>query len=324
MSRKVRVATMAQCYNGGPTIDDNREHIGDLIQQAAAEKPDIICLPETFAQQGVAFESLDEVAEPIPGPTTMMVASYAKKHHCYIICPLIAIRDDKYMNEAVLIDREGQIVGTYAKIHPVVEGSTFTSLEKGVTPGDEATVFETDFGRIGIQICFDMCYPEGWAELKQKGAEIVFWPSAYNGGKHLGIHAWTHHYYVVSAVQAQHARVVGIMGEILAKTGPRDPIVAHTIDLDIGLFHCDFNNVQIPKIRRRYGPDVTLKIWHEEGLFTIVSNQEKLSVADIVRAFKLDPLDDYLARNARLQDAWRAGETPPDLTPDYVGRVQWV
>ena len=92
----------------------------------------------------------------------------------------------------------------------------------------------------------------------------------------------------------------------------------------MGLFHCDFNNVQVPHIRARYGPDVTIRIWHEEGMFTVESNREDLSVADIVSEFKLDPLDAYLTRNARLQDAWRRGDPIPDLTPEYVGRVQWV
>jgi len=324
MSRKVRVATVAMRHAGGPTVEDNRRLVCELIEQAAAERPDVICLPETFPQQGVDFQELAAVAEPVPGPTTDVVAAYARQHACYIICPLVAIHGEKYRNDAVLIDRQGRVSGVYSKIHPVVEGAEFTSLEKGITPGSEATVFETDFGRIGVQICFDICYDDGWAELKRKGAEIVFWPSAYDGGKHLSVRAWMHHYYVVSAVQSRYARIIDIMGEVLARTGQRDPVVARTIDLDVGLFHCDFNNVQIPHIRARYGPDVTIRIWHEEGMFTVESNREDLSVADIVSEFKLDPLDAYLTRNARLQDAWRRGDPIPDLTPEYVGRVQWV
>ena len=324
MPRKVRVATVALLNAGGPTFDDNRRLICELIEQAAAEKPDIICLPETFLHQGVDFQSLDAVAEPVPGPTSDIVASYARKHACYVICPLIAIRDEKYMNDAVLIDRQGNVSGVYSKIHPVVEGAEFTSLEKGVTPGVGAPVFETDFGRIGIQICFDICYGEAWSDMKRQGAEIVFWPSAYDAGKHLSIHAWNQHYYVVSAVQSRYARIIDIMGEVLAMTGPRDPVVALTIDLDVGLFHTDFNNVQIPLIRAAYGPDVTIRIWHEEAMFTVESNRDDLSLAGIVSQFGLDPLDEYLARNARLQDAWRQGGPIPDLTPSYAGRVQWT
>lgn len=323
MSRKVRIATVSLQYGGGPTIEDNRERMRGLIEQAVAERPDLVALPETFVSQGVDYVSLDEIAEPVDGPTVEMVADYARVHGCYFICPLIGRHGEVYTNDAVLIDRRGEIAGVYAKIHPVVQGSEFDSLELGVTPGDEVPVFQTDFGRIGIQICFDIMYPAPWAELKAKGAEVVFWCSAYDGGKHLGIYAWQHRYYVVSSVQSRHARVIDIMGDTLAKSGWHDPVLAHTIDLDVGLFHCDFNRTVIPDIRKAYGPDVTIRMWHEEGLFTLETNREDLNLDDIVREFNLDPLDDYLTRNAALQDAVREGRAVPDLTPDYVGRVQW-
>ena len=95
MARKVRVATVSWLNGGGPTVEDNRTRVHDLLDQAVAEKPDIIALPETFVSQGVAHTSPAEVAEPIPGPTTDLVAAYARDHGCYIICPLIGIHDDQ-------------------------------------------------------------------------------------------------------------------------------------------------------------------------------------------------------------------------------------
>jgi beta-ureidopropionase len=324
MSRKVKVATVSFLYKGGPRVENNCQRIGELLDQAVTSHPDIVSLPETFGSQGVPYTALDQIAEPVPGPTTDFVAQYARKHGCYVICPLIAIHGNTYMNDAVLIDRQGHIVGAYSKVHPVVQGSEFTSLEMGVTPGMEADVFDTDFGRIGIQICFDLMYPDGWAILKRKGAEIVFWCSAYDGGKHLSIPAWLHHYYIVSAVQSRFARVIDILGNTLAKSGWYDPVLVHSIDLDIGLFHCDFNATVIPELHKHYGADITIRMMHEEGLFMLVCNREDLTVAEVVETFKLDPLTDYLERNARLQDAVRHGEQVPNLTPVYVGRTQWL
>ncbi|NLE43813.1 MAG: carbon-nitrogen hydrolase family protein [Chloroflexi bacterium] len=326
MSRKVRIATVAQLHRGGPTVQHNRELISTLIVQAVAERPDIICLPETFLQQGVAFDHLNQVAEPIPGPTTDLVSAYARENQCYIICPLIGAHDERFTNDAVLIDREGAIQGIYSKLHPVVQGATFTCLEQGVTPGRSAPVFQTDFGRIGIQICFDIWFDDGWFALKRGGAEIVFWASAYDAGRHLSMRAWAHRVYVVSAVQARYARIVDVMGDVRAITGPGDPVTAHTVDLDVGLFHADFNNVQVPLIRTRYGTDVTIRMWHEEGVFSLETNRDDLSVADLIAEFELDPLETYLERNARLQDAVRAGRPiPEDLAPPYSpDRVQWV
>jgi len=323
MARKVRVAAVSWLYAGGPTVADNRARVCDLLDQAVAEKPDIIALPETFVSQGVDTASADEIAEAVPGPTTDLVADYARKHGCYIICPLVGRHGDVLENDAVLIDRTGEIASVYAKIHPVVQGSEFMSLEQGITPGSEAPVFETDFGKIGIQICFDLMYPQAWAELKAKGAEIVFWCSAYDGGKHLEIYAWMHNYYVVSSVQSRHARVINVLGDTVAKSGWQDRVIAETVNLDTGVFHCDFNRTAIPEIRMAYGPDVEIEVWHEEGLFTLSANREDLALADIVSEFQLESLGSYLARNRALQDAIREGREIPDLTPPYLGRQQW-
>lgn len=323
MGRKVRVATVSFLHRGGPTVADSRARMGELLDQAVAERPDIVALPETWVSQGVRYTSLDEIAEPISGPTVGFAATYAREHNCYVICPLITTHDGIFTNDAVLLDRRGEIAGIYSKVHPVVQGSEFTSLELGVTPGRDLPVFETDFGRIAIQICFDLMYPEDWATLKQKGAEAVFWCSAYDGGKHLEIQAWNNRYYVISAVQSRYARVITPLGETVAKSGWHDPVAAYTLDLDVGLFHCDFNGTVIPEIRKRHGPDVTIAMLHEEGIFTLQTNRDDLSVADLVQEFNLDPLDRYLARNRALQDALREGQPVPDLTPTYLGRKQW-
>ena len=80
----------------------------------------------------------------------------------------------------------------------------------------------------------------------------------------------------------------------------------------------------IPDLRKAYGPDITLRVWHEEGLFTLETHRDGLHVADIVREFSLDPLDVYVERNRVLQDAVREGRDVPDLTPPYLGRKQWA
>lgn len=324
MARYARVVTIALQHRGGPTVEENRRRVCALMEQAVAEKPDVVVLPETFTLMGVSYESVAEVAEPIPGPTTDLMADYARKYHTYVICPLIGIHGTKFHNDAVLLDRSGDIVGVYSKVHPVVQGAEFTNLELGVTPGEAASVFETDFGRIGIQICFDIVYPEGWAALKEQGAEIVFWCSAYDGGRHLEHLAWQHHYFIVSAVQSRYARVVNIVGETVARSNRFDPVLATTLDLDIALFHCDFNASVIPEIRRRHGSDVIIRVLDEESFFTLQTRRADVRVADIVEEFNLEPLDRYLARNQALQDAIRTGSPIPDLTPPYLGRTQWV
>lgn len=82
-------------------------------------------------------------------------------------------RDEKFYISAYLIDRNGKIAGRYDKTHP-----TRNEKEKWkVFPGNEYPVFETDFGKIGIMICYDCYFPEVARILTLKGADIIFYPT---------------------------------------------------------------------------------------------------------------------------------------------------
>ena len=134
------------------------------LNQAASFHPDIACLPEMFSNRA---------PEPVPGPVTEKLAAWAREHSSYVIFGLRTKKGGIIYNTAVLMDRKGQIIGQYNKIHP-----TDGELKDGTTPGEDVgpPVFKTDFGTIGIQICFDVNWREEWRHLKEQGAQIVFWP----------------------------------------------------------------------------------------------------------------------------------------------------
>jgi beta-ureidopropionase len=324
MPRIVRIATIAMNGQGGPTVAANRQRMAGLIEQALSEKPDILAIPESFTLANLAEPLISEMAEDVPGPTLEMAAAYAHDHNTYLLCPILARRPDGLHIEAFLLDRSGQIAGSYQKHHPVVEGSAYTRVEFGSRPGSAVPVFDTDFGRIGVQICFDAEYRDSWEALDKAGAEIIFWLSAYDGGRSISSKAWTYHRFVASAVGGTYARILNIMGETLAMTGEHDPIIACDIDLDTALFHMDFNLTQIPAIRAKYGPDISMHMYHEENYFTLQSRRADLPVSQVAAEFNLEPLKEYIQRNQRLQDALRSGEPVPDLTPPYAGRTQYI
>ena len=135
MPRIVRIAAIAQGDWGGPTIEANRRRMAGLIELALADKPDIIALPESFTLADLAEPRIEEMAEDVPGPTLEMASAYAHANRVYILCPILARRADGLHIEAFLLDRAGQIAGSYQKNHPVVEGCGFTKLEFGSQPG---------------------------------------------------------------------------------------------------------------------------------------------------------------------------------------------
>lgn len=321
MLRKIWVSTTAFHGSGKPTVEGNLKAARCLLEAACAVQPDIVCLPEVFASIGVEYDRVEEVAQPVPGPITDMASEIARRHSTYVICPLMEARDGRVYNSAVLIDRQGHITGIYEKVHPVTSSSDYTALEHGVTPGSEAKVLETDFGCLGILICFDINWPQEWAELKRRGAEIVFWPSAYNGGFPLQVYAFLHNYYVVSSTHGD-SRIIDLTGDILAQTGRASPVVSAQIDLEKEVFHGDFNWVQVEPLRARYGRDVRVRVLQDEALMTIESRRQDLTVAQIIKEMGLELLPDYLARNERAQEALREGRRPTPQHPPYLGRQQ--
>ncbi|MFH1570082.1 MAG: carbon-nitrogen hydrolase family protein [Gemmatimonadota bacterium] len=293
------------------------------MDQAAADRPDIVCLPETFGKEGVAGATAASVAEPVPGPTTEMAMERARRYGTYVICPLIERRGEVLYNSAVVIDRQGQIAGTYEKLHPVTTTADFTAFEDGITPGREPKVFDLDFGRIGILICFDIQWAREWARLGEMGAEVVFWPSAYDGGFPLQARAWDHHYWVVSSVQTQKSRIVDITGEVLLVAGARTPVIGMEIDLEKRYFHTDFNASQTAAIKAKYGREVTVRLYHDEGGMTVECHREGLTVEALMAEFDLELVPDYVARHDLAEVATRAGRRPDPQPPRRV-RGQWV
>jgi len=172
--RKVKVATTYLNPYGDPvkTMENRLEMICRVVDHAGKENPDIICLSENINDRAIPL-SPDERAETIPGRYTKVMSEKAKQHNCYIVFSLHEIDGEDLYNTAVLVDRKGDIAGKYRKVHlSLYEG------EEGVIPGDEYPVFETDFGRIGIMICWDHWFPESARILRLKGAEILFIPTA--------------------------------------------------------------------------------------------------------------------------------------------------
>ncbi len=155
------------------------------IEQAGEAGVQILCLQEIF--NGPYFCPSQDTrwyagAEPIPGPTTEVMAEYAKKYEMVIVVPLYeeAMRG-VYYNSAAVIDADGTYLGKYRKQHiPQTNGFWEKYFFK---PGDGGyPVFETRYATIGVYICYDRHFPEGARCLGLNGAEIVFNPSATVAG----------------------------------------------------------------------------------------------------------------------------------------------
>ncbi len=298
-NRIVRVVTVSQ--DGlRPSADTLTEETLERLDLAASFRPDIACLPETF--------TLRE-PESLPGPTSELLSAWAREHHCYVVFSIHVQSGEHKYNSAVLLDREGAIVGRYDKIRPT-EGE----LDNTVCPGAvEPQVFETDFGKIGMQICFDVNWHEQWRQLKEKGAQIVFYPSAYPAARHLKTHAWLNQYFIVSSTKGRPSSIYDIAGEQMATSGRFQYWAGAEIPLGMRMFEIDFHTRKMREIAAKYGPRVRITWYHDDDLVSLASLDPDLTVDDIIAEFELTPHTDYLHRCQQVQDEYRSTKGP-DVT----------
>ena len=164
----------------------------DYARQAAEQGAAVMCFQEVFYSpyfcQVQENEHFDD-AEPIPdGPTTKAMQALAKETGMVLVLPMFEMEQEGfYYNTAAVIDADGTYLGKYRKTHiPHVKGFWEKFYFR---PGNTGyPIFDTKVGRIGVYICYDRHFPEGWRALGLKGAKIVFNPSATSRG--LSMYLW--------------------------------------------------------------------------------------------------------------------------------------
>jgi predicted amidohydrolase len=208
-ARWVRVATVTvHPHNAADSLGEYL-HAIDAI---AGEKPDIVCLGEEMLLSG-SSKPYSSVAEEIPGPSTRRLGEVARKYNLYIVAGLTEREGHTDYNTAVLIDRRGNVAGKYHKVYLPRE-----EIEGGLTPGVGCPVFKTDFGTIGLMICWDAEYTDPARAMGVQGAEILFVPAAGGYLTLLKARALENHLYVVSCGYDVESSIIDPTGEVLFAT----------------------------------------------------------------------------------------------------------
>jgi predicted amidohydrolase len=275
-----------------------------VMEQSANLEPDVICLPELFPFSNISGDArpIPEVAEEGIGPLLEPLARFAKANKCYIVCPIYTKQENRYYNSAVFLDRNGDILGAYHKARP-----TESEMQIGVSPGPIVPpIFETDFGKVGAQICFDIEWEFSWRELRKLGAEIVFWPSAFSGGAMVNAKAWQNRYAVVTSTNKDISKICDVSGTELAATSRWHPWVSATINLEKAFLHTWPYVQKFPDIQRKYGDRIRITTFALEEWSIIESRDPELKIASILKEFELLTIDQHLQRAEREQDARRA------------------
>lgn len=178
-SRSVRIGLIQGREQGSPQAD--LDYTIARIREAAAGGAQVICTQELFNTPYFCTKQdtdLFDLAEPVPGPTTESLSTVAAELGVVLIASLFERRGPGvYHNTAAVIDADGRYLGKYRKMHipqdPGFEEKFY------FTPGDLGyKVWDTQFGKISVLICWDQWYPEAARMAALAGAEIIFYPTA--------------------------------------------------------------------------------------------------------------------------------------------------
>jgi hypothetical protein len=298
VGRPVRVVSIAF---SGKSLDE----VVKTVDQEGSKGADIILLPEVW--HGAK-------PEPIDGPAVTSMAALARKHKVYIVSPIDRWDGKRRYNSAVLLDRAGRVACVYDKIYP----TTLELREKPPRqPGTDVAVYQADFGRVGLAICFDVSFPEVWRRLADQGAELVLWASAYSAGASLQAHALNHNFYIVTSTLQRDCTAVDVTGEVLLyENKPGINVSRITLDLDRGIYSTDFNMEKRDKLLREHSGDIALDKWMpREAWFVLKAKRPGVSARKLAAEYGLEELRPYLARSRREADRLRGGEFPGRPNP---------
>ncbi len=234
-----------------------KKHIGDTLKHIKAliatrqHSPDIIVLPEMFTTPYETAQ-FNAYAQTTDGEVYRCLTQLAQTHRAYVIGGSVPERKgNRLYNTTYILNKEGKRIATYRKTHLFAitypDGSTFDEADV-LSAGETLGTFETEFGTMGVMICFDIRYPALAEKLADKGARVIFVPGAFNdftGPLHwhttFKARAIDNQLYVIGCSAASssygnystygHSLIVDPLGNVLSSLKGEEGIIELSLDL---------------------------------------------------------------------------------------------
>ena len=177
MNMKIRIAQI-RIVADKCNLNGNHAKLMSVLKSMARETVDVVVTPECFldgyavTEASVTADNLREYAiDPLNNPYVDSLSSWARANTAWVVLGCSRLSAEGVYNTAVILGRDGKLVGAYDKTH--CQGH-----DRKFVPGQEIAVFDSDFGPFGVLICADRRWPETVRSLALKGARVIFNPTA--------------------------------------------------------------------------------------------------------------------------------------------------
>ena len=300
-SREIWIAGISQMDLTAETPQLMAEKVYEILKEVVTYKPDFVVLPESFPWVPNKLTIDEKVA--ISNKVQEYLSSFSKQNNCYTLCPAYTSSKGKNYNSIVVFNRAGKKIGQYDKIHATDREITVRGISCGAL---FQPVIQTEYGPIGIQICYDINWDDGWTMLRKQGAKIIFWCSAFDGGIMVNTKAWEHKCVVPSSTLKNTSKICDISGETITKTGIWHPnYYCAPVNLEKVFVPTADYLEQFKAIRKKYGRRVKFTSFHEEEWTIIESLSPDVYVKDILKEFKMRSYEEDLSNAEIMQEKTR-------------------
>lgn len=232
-------------------LDRTMEKARDMVRRAAEQGADVVCLPEMFncPYSGEYFRKFVSLGHE---DTVRQLSDWARENGIILVGGSVPEREGgRLYNTSFVFDEKGVRIARHRKVHLFdvdLPGMRFMESHT-FSPGEQVTVFDTKFGKMGVAVCFDVRFPELFRAMACQGAEIIFLPAQFNmktGPLHwdlsLRARAMDNELFFVGASAARyegfsyecwgHSAIVDPFGQILAGCDEKENIILADIDLE--------------------------------------------------------------------------------------------
>ncbi|MDD4816689.1 MAG: carbon-nitrogen hydrolase family protein [Victivallaceae bacterium] len=307
-----RIATLGFPQLSHPTLHGEAavramiDHLNFQLDFILPARPDLILFPEACDRfsthtipERLAYyrERGDRIRD--------MLSSVAAANRCHIAYSAARqAPDGTWRNTTELIGRDGTTMAEYHKNHCVVTEIS----DGGIRCGEAPVVCETDFGRVGFVICFDLNFQELREKYRMLRPDLILFSSMYHGGLMQNFWAYDLNAYFAASVCGMEAGIVNPVGCDVARSSNYSPYLATDINLDFEVAHLDFNWTKLQAARKKYGREIEIFDGGKTGVVMLSSNHPERTALDVCREFEIELWRDYYQRSL----AARANHTAKD------------
>lgn len=269
------------------------------------DKPDIIVIPEASDRyHGLPMDERLEYYNVRGEQVKDFWCKIARENNTYVAYSACRhMPDGTWRNSTQIIDRTGNVCGIYNKNHLVIEETT----KGGILCGKDAPIINTDFGRVGCAICFDLNFEPIRKKYEATQPDMILFSSMYHGGLMQPYWAYACRSYFVGAICGDECTVLNPVGQVVSRTTNYFHRLSHEVNLDYKVVHLDHNWGKLDAMKAKYGRWATVTDPGQVGAVMITSEMDDVTADDLIKEFDFELLDHYFDRSLKH---WRENLEP--------------